>query len=127
MRKVMQAAALALVITLTTGCGAWTYTRSMFVSGISLEGLGEQFVSVSTQVTEGCKLQVIQLTTCAKYRVFGEHFKKAYPLTVSVWKAARKAGDTAMQDKAEDVIRVLSKDLTKLAVEALGALAPEGR
>lgn len=116
--------ALALVL---TGCGTLTAAKGLFVSGVSLEALGEQFVAVSRQVSAGCEQRIIPAPTCEKYRTFGEHFKRVYPLTVEMWRAARRAEDAAAQEKAEDVARVLSRDLTKLSIEALGAFAPEVR
>lgn len=94
------------------------------VSGKSLQVLGEQFESVSAQVTSGCKAQVIAVDTCTKYREFGERFKQTYPITVGLWDAARKAGDKTSQRKAEEVISELTRDLSRLATEALGAFTP---
>ena len=125
MRGVKTGAVAFLLLVVLAGCGAMDYTRSLFVSGVSLEALGTQFVQVTEQVTAGCDAHTIPVTTCARYRTFGEGFKRAYPLTVSLWQAAEKAGDTATKRRAEDVARSLASDLSRLAVEALGTLAPE--
>lgn len=122
MRKFL---ALVAIITLLTGCSVYTSTKSLFVSGVSLQALGEQFVAVSEQVAEGCDGGVIPVHTCDKYKAFFDNFVKVYPLTVKTWEAAKNAGDVATQGKAEDVARSLAKDLTELAIEALGSLAPE--
>ena len=76
MRDVKTGAVIVLAVLLFSGCSALTYTKSLFVSGISLETIGEQFVQVSEQVTQGCAAQVIPAPTCARYMVFGENFKK---------------------------------------------------
>ena len=114
----------ALLVSLT-GCNAMSYTKSLCVTGVSLEVLADQFEQVSIQVTAGCTQQAIPKITCDRYRVFGENFKRTYPLTVGLWQAANKAGDAASQRKAEAVAKSLAVDLSKLAVEALGSLAPE--
>lgn len=117
-RRIAILIAVAIVL---GGCGAWTWTKSLFVAGVSVEVVGNQFVSVSKQVTAGCVAGAIPAMTCEKYRVFGEHFKKVYPITVGLWRSAKDARDRAAQDKAEEVIIGLSEDLSRLAVEALGA------
>ena len=117
-------ASIALVLTLT-GCAAPAYIKGLFVSGVSLEAVGNQFAQVSIQVTAGCVQKVIPQRTCDRYRDFGEHFKKTYPLVVGMWRAARDAEDAESQKRAEDIVRMMSEDLSKLAIEALGAFAPE--
>ena len=114
------AVVLTLVALLTAGCAL----KSLFVSAVSLEAVGVQFHAVSEQVTQGCEKRVITVQTCERYRVFGENFKRAYPLAVGVWKAARTADDTASQEKAEDVVRALARDLAKLTAEALASFLP---
>ena len=116
----------ALVV-LLVGCAAPSYIQGLFVSGVSLEVVGNQFAQVSTQITAGCAQKVILPATCEKYRVFGEHFKKTYPIVVGMWRAAREAEDAESKKRAEDVIRLMSEELSKLAIEALGAFAPEIR
>lgn len=127
MRKIRQAVALALVVALTAGCGAWTYTQSMFVSAVSLEAVGEHFLLVTQQVQAGCNDRTIPYPTCVRYKAFHDNFVKAYPLAVGMWKTADKAGDAATKGKAEDVVRRLSTDLTALANDALAAFATEVR
>ena len=119
--------ALVLVVALTAGCGAWTYTQSMFVTAVSLEAVGEHFLLVTQQVQGGCNDRSIPLPTCVKYKAFHDNFVRAYPLAVGMWRAADKAGDAATKGKAEDVVRGLSRDLATLAAEALSALATEVR
>ena len=116
--------ALTLVLALS-GCAAKTYVQSLFVSAVSLETVGHQFAAISEQVTQGCESRAIPVSTCDKYRVFGQHFQRSYPLAVGMWRAADHAGDASTKGKAEDIMRVLAEDLTKLAIEALGALSPE--
>lgn len=115
---------LALVL---SGCAAVDFTKGLFVAGVSLEAVGNQFVSVSTQVTAGCAAKAIREDSCEKYRVFGEHFKKAYPVAVELWKSAKAAGDKAAVAKAEEVIIQLSEDLSRLMIEILQTFAPEGK
>lgn len=118
--RVTQLLPLFLILWLLTGCAL----KSLFVSAVSLEAVGVQFAAVSEQVTQGCEKRVITVQTCERYRVFGENFKRAYPLAVGVWKAARTADDTASQEKAEDVVRALARDLAKLTAEALASFLP---
>lgn len=119
----MPKVAVLVLAVLLAGCAM--FSQSLEVTGTSILGVGEQFEAVSAQVVKGCANQAIPKTTCDRYRVFGENFKRTYPLTVGLWDSARKAGDAKSQGKAEDVIRSLAVDLSKLAVEALGAFAPE--
>ena len=114
-------AALVVAAVVLSGCAS---IKPFFVSGVSLEVVGDQFAAVSEQITVGCERRVITPSTCERYRVFGENFKKSYPLAVGVWQAARKANDKGMQGKAEDVVRQLSTDLSKLAAEALSQFVP---
>ena len=117
-----------VLISLTlTGCAAFDYTKALFVSGVSLEAVGEQFLQVTAQVKDGCTQQIIPLKTCLNYSVFHEQFRRSYPLAVGMWTAADRAGDAATKRKAEDVIRSMSADLARLAAEALNAFAPEKR
>lgn len=121
--KHVKVVVLALVLALTaSGCAG--FMQNLFATGVSVEAVGDQFVVTSEQVTLGCNSGVIPANTCEKYRVFGTHFKKVYPVTVGLWQAARKAGDKAAQQKAEDVVRSLALDLTRLAAEALQAFIP---
>lgn len=124
--KIKRLPLLMVVIVMLSGCSAFSYTKSLFVSGVSLEVLGTHFVQTTEHVTAGCDAKVIPAVTCDKYRAFGLHFKRVYPLTVGMWRAARNAGDATAKGKAEDVARSLAKDLTTLAVEALGTFAPKG-
>lgn len=119
MRSLRVPVVLLLALVMLTGCS--TFSKSLVVSGTSLATLGDQFAQVSAQVTAGCDSKVIPQSVCDKYRVFGENFKKTYPITVGLWKAARDAGDKAAQSKAEDVIRQLSVSLSAIAIEALGS------
>ena len=117
-----------VLISLTlTGCAAFDYTKALFVSGVSLEAVGEQFLQVTAQVKDGCTQQIIPLKTCLNYSVFHEQFRRSYPLAVGMWTAADRAGDAATKRKAEDVIRSMSADLARLAAEALNAFASEVR
>ena len=125
-KRGVKTGALVLVLLLAlAGCGATAAVKGLFVSGVSLEQVGEQFVNISEQITKGCEVSAIPQTTCDKYRAFGLHFKKTYPLAVGMWEASRKANDKATQEKAENVVRSLASDMSKLASEALGAFAPE--
>ena len=117
---------LALAVAVT-GCAGWTYTKSLFVTAVSLEAVGEHFLQVTKQVQSGCDTHAIPLPTCAKYKAFHDNFQRAYPLAVGLWKAADKVGDAATKGKAEEVVRRLSTDLAGLAGEALGAFATEVR
>ena len=126
MRSVKTGLTLLLIAGLIAGCAAVDYTKSLFVAGVSLEAVGRQFAQVSAQVKEGCDVtRVIPQSTCLKYREFGTRFKQVYPVTVGLWKAADSAGDKAAKSKAEDVAISLAADLSALAIEALGTLAPE--
>lgn len=125
MRGVKTGAIVALLALTLAGCGAMDYTKSLFISGVSLEVLGTQFTSTTEQVTKGCEAQAIPKDLCARYRAFGLRFKRVYPVTVGLWQAAERAGDTTAKRKAEDVTQALARDLTRLAVEALGSLSPE--
>ena len=116
---------VALVSITLAGCSAWTYTQSLFVAAISLETVGQQFAAISEQVTLGCESKAIPVQTCQRYRVFGDHFKRSYPIAVGMWRAADKAGDTMVKRKAEDVVRSLSEDLGTFTTEALGAFTTE--
>ena len=118
---------IVLISLALTGCAAFDYTKALFVSGVSLEAVGEQFLQVTSQVADGCRQAIIPRDTCISYGVFHEKFRRTYPLAVGMWTAADRAGDAATKRKAEDVIRVLSSDLARLAAEALNAFAPEGR
>ena len=118
--------ALALTLALT-GCATMDYAKSLFVTGVSLEALGEQFLQITDQVRSGCQSLVIPAPTCDRYKVFHDNFQKTYPLTVGMWQAADKAGDAATKGKAEDVARALGKSLAQLATEALSSFAPEVR
>lgn len=116
---------LALVVALSGCAGAM---KNLFVTAVSLEALGDQFVQTSEQVTAGCQSGVIKPDACERYRQFGLNFKKVYPQTVGLWKAARNANDTAAMGAAEDVARQLSRDLTKIATEILLSFIPaEGK
>ena len=119
--------AVVLSASLLTGCAAFDYTKSLFVSGVSLETVGEQFLQITDQVREGCLNGVIPVKTCVRYGNFHDNFVRAFPLAVGIWNAADKAGDAATKQKAEDVVRVLAKDMGKLAAEALGAFIPEDK
>lgn len=113
--------ALTLVLALS-GCAAVDYTRSLFVAGVSLEVLGDQFVRVTNQVTAGCDVdKSIPANICVKYRAFGLRFKQVYPTLVGLWQAADRAGDRSAKAKAEEVALGLATDLSALAVEALGS------
>lgn len=116
-------AALSLTLTLS-GCAAIDYTKSLFITGISIEQVGEQFIQVTNQMVAGCRADVIPDKLCDQYGTFFQNFQKTYPLAVGMWKAADKAGDTATKRKAEDVVRVLATDMTRLVIEALGTFAP---
>lgn len=124
-RRRSVAFALMLVVTLTAGCSAWTYTKSLFVTGISIETVGEQFANTSEIITNGCIAQVITKETCAAWRTFSAHFKKTYPLAAEAWKSGRRVGDAALQGAAEDAVRKLAAELSRLGVEALSTFAPE--
>lgn len=119
MRRLITVVVVAIAI---SGCATG---RTLEVSGAALEGLGEQFVSVTKQVKSGCDAKVISPVTCTKYRVFGERFKQTFPVTVGVWEAARKANDIESERKAAAVAQLLANELTQLAIEALNAFAPE--
>ena len=119
--------AITLSASLLGGCAAWDFTKSLFITAVSLEAIGVQLAAVSEQVTVGCETRVIPTQPCERYRVFGEHFKRTYPIAVKMWKAADRAGDAATRGKAEDVVRVLAEDMTKLATEALNAFSMEVR
>ena len=119
-----RAAPLVLFVMLLAGCGAYAGFKALFVSGVALDVVGDQFVAVSAQVNVGCTQQVIPAATCAKYRAFQVRFKQSYPLAVGMWQAANKAGDTVSKGKAEDVIRSLARDLSNLASEALQTFMP---
>ena len=118
---------LVLVVTLLSGCAAWTATKSLFVSAVSLEVVGEQFLQTTKQVQAGCDSRAIPIPTCQRYKIFHDRFQKAYPIAVGMWRAADKANDASTKGKAEDVVRSLSKDLADLTAEALGAFVPEVR
>ena len=124
MTKVVGIVLLSLTL---TGCATFDYAKGLFVSGVSLEAVGEQFLQVTAQVADGCKQAIIPLNTCISYGVFHEKFRRTYPLAVGMWTAADRAGDSATKGKAEDVIRSLSTDLARMAAEALKAFAPEVR
>lgn len=114
---------LMLVLTLAlTGCASM---KGLFTTAVSLEALGDQFVATTEQVTIGCADKSIPADACERYRVFGLNFKKVYPQTVGLWKAARAANDTAAMGAAEDVARQLSRDLTKIASEILKSFLPQ--
>lgn len=113
---------LVLLVALS-GCAAMDFTKSLFVTGVSLEVLGDQFVQTSQQVTVGCASESIPGDLCRKYRVFGENFKRVYPPLVGMWKAAATAGDKATQGKAEDVARSLAVDLATISAEILASFA----
>ena len=125
MAKIVSWSSIILLSITLTGCAAFDYTKSMFVSGVSLEAVGEQFLSVTHQVGAGCQKGEIPRRMCEDYGEFHERFKRTYPLAVGMWMAADRAGDAATKQKAEDVVRSLSRDLAKLAAEALSALVPE--
>lgn len=110
---------------LLSGCSVMGLAKGLFASGVSLQTVGTQFVAVSEQVTAGCAARAIPAPTCERYRVFGEQFKRTYPVTVGLWNAARTAGDKATQARAEDVAAQLAEDLSKLAVEALRTFTEE--
>lgn len=116
---------LILLSILLTGCGAYTSFKSLFVAGVALDVVGEQFIQVSAQIHAGCTNLVIPGATCVKYRAFQVRFKQTYPLAVGMWEAANKAQDTASRDKAEAVIRGLAADLSSLAVEALSTFTSQ--
>lgn len=121
----LKTGALTALLALTlAGCSAVDYTKSLFVTAVSLETVGHQFAAISEQVTVGCESKAIPIQTCQRYRVFGEHFKRSFPLAVGVWRAADQAGDAKTKGKAEDVVRSLAEDLATLTAEALGAFLP---
>ena len=123
-----KAVVLSLILALTlTGCSAWTYTQSLFVSAVSLDVVGEQFLQVTAQVQEACNVRSLSVQVCERYKSFHDNFQRAYPAAVGLWKAADKAGDTTTKAKAEDVIRSLSHDLTSIAADVLSTFAPENK
>ena len=121
MRRVT--AGVLLLALFLSGCSALNYTKSLFVAGVSLDALGDQFVQVSTQVTKGCDVdKSIPDDVCVRYRAFGLRFKQIYPTLVGLWKAAENSGDAAAKRKAEDIALQLAEDLSKLAVEAINSM-----
>ena len=116
---------LALVVTFT-GCAGTG--RALVASGEGLKTLGNEFVVVAEQFKRGCDVtKTLTPAQCAKFRDFGENFKKVYPLTIRLWESARQAGDAASEKKARDVITSLSSSLAALAVEAFGTFGGVGK
>lgn len=112
--------AAVLAVLLLAGCA-----QSLAVTGQSLKAVGEEYEAVSLVFGQACQGGVIAPVTCAKYRSFQERFRKAYPLAVGVWDAARKANDANAQKQARVAIEGLAADLSALAVEGLGYI-PKG-
>lgn len=118
--------ALLLVVAIV-GLSCGSAARSLQATGVSLKVVGEQFVAISEQVTTGCQAKAIPAPLCERYRHFGEHFKRAFPLAVGMWEIARKVDDAKTQQRAEEVIALLSKDLERFISDVLTVLGMSER
>ena len=107
--------ALALAL---AGCGTGSVFRGLAVSGEAIRGTGAHFESVAKVYKQGCDDQRLSQKDCTAFRVFGETFKKVYPVTADLWDTARRAQDTAVERRTRDVITQLAEELTRLALVA---------
>lgn len=104
-----------------SACGS--IGKTLVVSGESLKGIGAEFIQVAAIYKEGCDVtKVIPAAQCAKFRAFGLHFQKSYPLVVQLWEVARSAQDVAAQDRIILVVLDLAKNLSSFAVSAVATL-----
>jgi hypothetical protein len=124
MRRIRMSYASLLLLFVLAGCATFTFGRTLVVTGESLKGVGNQFITVATTYKQGCDVtKSIPPAQCKSFRAFGEHFQKSFPLTVQLWEAARSANDKAMQDKIEEVIVDLATALSQFAVQVI----PQGK
>jgi ABC-type branched-subunit amino acid transport system permease subunit len=106
---------LGLILVVLAGCAG--AVQGLIVSGVTLRATGDQFVVVATAFKQGCDVtKTIPQPDCQKFRIFGEKFKLSYPLAVSLWEIARKAGDPGSETKAAEAITLLASELTSFAV-----------
>lgn len=111
--------AFGAALLLATGCGSKVPGFAAFTtSGLALKAVGAQFEAASNVYKQGCDAAQIKKADCEAFRAFGARFKQVYPVTVDLWDAAQKAGDTATEHATRDKILELSTELTRLAVQA---------
>jgi uncharacterized lipoprotein YajG len=114
----MKKTLVAIVVLLLSGCS--TMGQTLVVSGESLKALGNEFVQVSTMYKNGCDVtKTIKQSDCQNFKKFGENFQKTYPMSISLWEAARSANDKAATDKVEVVLNDLATNLSSFAVVVL--------
>jgi hypothetical protein len=119
MRVRMSGLSLALLL-LVAGCSVFSFGKTLIVTGTSLKGIGDQFVTISATYKQGCDVtKTIPQSQCKAFRAFGEHFQKSFPLTQQLWEAARSANDKVMQDKVEEIVVDLATALTQFAVQVI--------
>ena len=110
----------SLILVLVAGCATFNFGRTLAITGESLDGTGKLFVKVAAGYKQGCDVaqpRTIEQPQCAKFRTFGQHFQKSFPLAVQLWEQARVAKDEDMQDDVEDVIVDLTSTLTEFAAQ----------
>lgn len=108
------ALALVLFVGLTGSyCGSVTATRSLAVSGESINATGTLFVDTANLLTPPCNAHTLPNwdTVCPKFKSFEQKFKASWPMATGLWYAARKANDPKLQAPAETAISALRAEL----------------
>lgn len=125
MRPLRISSALLVVLLLLASCA--TATKTLLVTGESLDQLGKQFVSVGKQWNSLYDAKAITADQYKEWATFAVWFKAAYPEAVSLWKTARATNDTAATAAIEDSIGKMAAELTRLGLKVYTMLKPPGR
>jgi hypothetical protein len=110
-----------IAVLLLVGCS--TFSKSIAVTGESLDATGRQFVQVAALYKDGCDVKkTIAPDECKKFADFGRNFQKVFPTAVGLWKSARAAGDSTTQQALESKLGELAGALSQFSIMAFKAV-----
>lgn len=107
------------VLMLGATCNTSTTGQALVVTGEAIKGVGQDWLAVNKALVDACRPSAPKLDpkTCADARVFGEKFKKAYPLASDLYYTAVGTNDAALSGDAKAAVRKLAIEGLALAVK----------
>lgn len=114
---------LLILMILMSACQT---AKPFVVSGESLDTLGKEFVSTARIYNRLFDERIVTSDQYRKWADFAVKFQKVYPIAVNSWKSARLANDKAAEQKVNESMVIVAKELASLTSLAYDLLSKGG-
>lgn len=111
---------LLLIASFGAGCSQATSDKSLYVSGMALYSLGDQFVKTAQLYSELHENHQITEKQYNDWLAFATKFQIAYPQTVEMWRAAKAHGDFSSASKIIESFMGMKGQLMTFYTMAIG-------